>query len=119
MCWEKTLKMHPEPSIEISREDALALGLDHGDWVQVRNPLGARLRARVRPTSDLVRGVLRARHGWGQTSPYLSRSCGLGYNVNELTDDENFNPITGNAGFGDMMVAVERESAPPDAARER
>ena len=31
-----------------------------------------------------------------------------GYNVNELTDDENFNEITGNAGFGGMMVAIDR-----------
>ncbi len=30
------------------------------------------------------------------------------YNVNELTDDENFIEITGNAGFGDMMVAIDR-----------
>jgi hypothetical protein len=27
---------------------------------------------------------------------------------NELTDDEKFNEITGNAGFGDMMVAIDR-----------
>jgi len=32
----------------------------------------------------------------------------VGYNVNGLTDDENFNEITGNAGFGDMMVAIDR-----------
>jgi len=32
----------------------------------------------------------------------------IGYNVNGLTDDENFNEITGNAGFGDMMVAIDR-----------
>jgi hypothetical protein len=27
---------------------------------------------------------------------------------NELTDDEKFNEITGNADFGDMMVAIDR-----------
>ena len=113
---EKTLKMHPEPAIEVNREDALALGLGDGDWVQVSNPLGARLRARIRLADGLVRGVLRARHGWGQSSPFLTRSRGVGYNINELTDDENFNAITGNAGFGDMMVAVERDSAPPPHA---
>ena len=57
-----------------------ALGLEDGDFVRVRNPLGRALQARVRATTDLLRGVVRARHGWGQTSPFLTRARGRGYN---------------------------------------
>ena len=105
----KTLKMQPEPTVHISLEDAAELGLVDGDWVRVRNPLGAEVRARITPTDKLLKGVIRATHGWGQRSEFLSSARGRGYNINRLTDDENFNEITGNAGFGDMMVAVERD----------
>jgi anaerobic selenocysteine-containing dehydrogenase len=76
---DKTLKMHPEPSVFVSLEDAASLGLQDG---------------------------------WGQRSGFLRRAAGRGYNVNELTDDEIFNEITGNAGFSDMMVALERVDPP-------
>jgi thiosulfate reductase/polysulfide reductase chain A len=112
---ETTSRMHPLPFIEVNLEDARALRLADGDWVRLRNPLGAELRGQVRPTADLLPGVLRARHGWGQRSPFLRRSRHRGYNVNELTDDASFNHLTGNAAFGDMMVAIERD-APPAAA---
>ena len=40
-------------------------------------------------------------------SRFLSRAQGRGYNINLLTDDRSFNEVTGNAAFGDMMVAIE------------
>ncbi len=104
----KLLKMQERPCIFMNQEDAASLGLAEDDWVVISNPKGASLKAQVKPTDKLLKGVIRAQHGWGQQSTFLSNAANVGYNINLLTDDRHFNPITGNAAFGDMLVAVTR-----------
>jgi thiosulfate reductase/polysulfide reductase chain A len=107
----KSLKMMSAPRVWMNQKDANKLVLQEGDRVVIRNPYGAKIVAHVSPTDDLLEGVVRAQHGWGQRSPHLKHARGRGYNINELTDDQQFNDITGNASFGDMMVAIERDSS--------
>ncbi len=103
------LKRRREPKVQLNPKDAQALKVNDGDWVIVRNPLGAQIRSRAEVTEKMRPGVVRATHGWGQRSKHLTHAAGQGYNVNQLTDDANVNPVSGNAGLGDMMVAIERE----------
>jgi thiosulfate reductase/polysulfide reductase chain A len=107
----KSLKMMSSPRVWMNQQDANKLMLKEGDSVVIRNPYGAKIMAHISPIDDLMEGVIRAQHGWGQRSPHLKHAGGRGYNINELTDDQQFNDITGNASFGDMMVAIERGSS--------
>lgn len=109
---ESALKQKPEPPFLMNVDDARRLDLSDGDRAQVENPLGRSIEVVVKTTDRLPKGVVRATHGWGQKSRFLSKSRGRGYNVNELTDDTNWAPISGNAGFGDMMVRISRINRP-------
>ncbi len=108
--------LHRSPAVLLCAGDAARLGVKPGDWVRLRNPLGAQVVAQVDVTDGLRSGVVRATHGWGQRSPFLSGARGRGYNVNRLTDDEAFNALSGNAALGDMMVAIEFSEAPAAAS---
>jgi thiosulfate reductase/polysulfide reductase chain A len=110
----QSLKTQHAPCVLLNPDDARRIGVADHSWVLVSNPLGAEIRARVRLSPRIISGVVRATHGWGQRSSYLRRARGRGYNVNRLTDDTNFNPITGNAGFGDMLVRVAPDPRPDD-----
>jgi thiosulfate reductase/polysulfide reductase chain A len=107
----QSLKTLHEPCIFLNPEDARRIGVNDHAWIILRNPLGVEIRARARLSSKIIAGVVRATHGWGQRTPHLRRARGRGYNVNRLTDDTNFNPITGNAGLGDMLVSVMPDSS--------
>lgn len=114
---KQSLKTDPEPRVLLNPTDARRIGVFDGARVVVRNPLGAEIRARARVSAKVMSGVVRATHGWGQRTPYLRRARGRGYNINRLTDDTNFNPITGNAGFGDMLVRVMPDSHSDETGR--
>ena len=85
------LKMQPRPQVSLHPRDAGARDIRTGDAVFVVTPRGkARYLAHV--TEDIVPGVIEANAGGG--SPIASepwRRC----NVNELTDDDNRDAISG------------------------
>ncbi len=56
-------EFHPDPIVELNTEDAAALGIKEGDWVNIENPHGKiRQKARVVPT--IKKGVVHCEHGW-------------------------------------------------------
>jgi thiosulfate reductase/polysulfide reductase chain A len=103
-----------EPVLLMNDEDARSGGLASGRWAVVTNARGDSIRARVSATPRLLRGVVRATHGWGATSPFLTAKANGTYNVNLLTCADRVHPVTGNACFGDVLVTVTREE--PGAA---
>lgn len=61
---EKTLKMHPEPFIEIHPRDASKLLIEEGDWVEVRSRRGfARFPAKI--TKAISTGTVFVPMHWG------------------------------------------------------
>ncbi|AKG24720.1 molybdopterin oxidoreductase family protein [Calothrix sp. 336/3] len=61
---DKIQKMHPEPFLEIHPRDAKKLGINHGDWVEMRSRRGqAKLIAKV--TAAITPGVLFIPMHWG------------------------------------------------------
>jgi ferredoxin-nitrate reductase len=61
---EKTMKMHPNPFIEIHPRDANALFLKEDDWVEVRSRRGS-ARFPVRVTKAIVAGTVFVPMHWG------------------------------------------------------
>lgn len=101
-----TLLMHPE--------DAEALGIASGDRVVVTSRVGdIELEATVSET--IMAGVVSIPHGWGHDRPGVSLSIAskhAGASVNDLTDDELLDALTGNAAVNGVPVSV-RAAGPP------
>jgi anaerobic selenocysteine-containing dehydrogenase len=84
----------PKPRVEMHINDASSRGIENGQAVWVSTP-----RGRVcfyADVSEVVRpGVVHCFHGWNEA------------NVNELTDDQDLDPISGFPAFKSLLCQVE------------
>lgn len=81
----------PEPQVTMNTDNAQARGIRDGDWVWVTSPRG-RVRFRAEVTDDIVAGAIDANMGGGgPLGPEAWREC----NVNDLTDLNRYDPISG------------------------
>jgi len=56
-------ELHPDPLIEIHPDDAAALGIANGQWVEIKNDYGrAKFKANVAPI--VKKGTVQTDHGW-------------------------------------------------------
>jgi len=94
--------MQPYPQVWLHPKDAAPRHIKNGDAVFVVSPRGkARYQARV--TEDIAPGVIEANAGGG--SPIAAepwRKC----NVNELTDFDNRDPISGFPVYKALLCDV-------------
>ncbi len=96
------LKMQPRPLVTLHPEDAALRGIQAGDKVLVITPRG-QVHYTAWVTEDIVQGVIEANAGGG--SPIASqpwREC----NVNELTDPDNRDPISGFPVYKALLCDV-------------
>lgn len=97
-----TLQMHPE--------DARRLGLTDGDSARI-STASASLSAPVEITADLRPGVVCFPHGWGHdlegVTMRTARKHG-GINKNKLTDDTDFDPVSGTSVLNGVPVQVRK-----------
>jgi cysteine desulfurase NifS len=107
------VKDHPEPTVEINAQDAGARGIRSGDLVQVRTARGAVLfRARV--TEDIVQGAIECNQGGGTP---IGPKAWQEWNVNELTDNDNFDEISGFPVYKALLCDVAKVEEGTDATR--
>lgn len=96
------LKMQPYPLVTLHPRDAAARNIRPGDTVYVVSPRG-KVRYTARVSEDIVPGVIEANAGGG--SPIASppwKEC----NVNELTDFDNRDPISGFPVYKALLCDV-------------
>ena len=94
--------MQPEPEVQLHVEDALARGIVDGDEVYVVSPRGkAPFRARV--TEDIVPGAVEVNMGGGGP---LGPEAWQRANVNDLTDFDNRDPISGFPVYKALLCEV-------------
>jgi anaerobic selenocysteine-containing dehydrogenase len=96
-----TLQMHPS--------DASARGISDGDAARITSRVGS-VVAPVEVTNAVMPGVVSLPHGWGhgRTGTRLATAnAHAGVSLNELTDDQRLDRLTGNAGFSGVPVMVE------------
>ena len=96
-----TLRMHPK--------DASARSLQDGEIVQIRSRVGV-LKAVLQVTDELLPGVVSLPHGWGHDRPSIKLSVAAGQpgiSVNDLTDDQFIDQLSGNAALNGIAVSVE------------
>ncbi len=104
-----TLLMHPE--------DARARGLEEGSLAVVTSRVGE-VKVPVSVTDEVMRGVVSLPHGYGHTRQGVKlgvASAHAGVSLNDLTDDQAVDVLSGNAAFSGVPVrvvqAVETQSA--------
>lgn len=98
------VKDSPEPVVEIHPDDAEERGVSTGDLVEVRTPRGA-VPFRARVTEDIVKGAVECSMGGGTpVGPKAWRE----WNVNELTDLGNYDPISGFPVYKALLCDVKK-----------
>jgi anaerobic selenocysteine-containing dehydrogenase len=96
-----TLRMHPR--------DAKARRLEPGGRVQLRSRVGA-IEAELEITEELMPGVVSLPHGYGHGRPGARLRVAEevpGQSVNDVTDEQLIDALTGNAAFSGVPVEVE------------
>jgi len=97
-------------TVMINSEDANQLSIVDGESVRVTSDAGEiSLPAEV--TDTMMRGVVSIPHGFGHTRsgtrvPHAEAKPGV--SVNDITDHNNVDELTGNAAFSGTRVSVEK-----------
>jgi anaerobic selenocysteine-containing dehydrogenase len=110
---EGLAKDNPEPTVEVNFEDAEERGIKTGDLVEVRSPRGA-VPFRARVTQDIVKGAVECNMGGGGP---VGPKAWQEWNVNELTDIENYDEISGFPVYKALLCDVVRLEEGTEATR--
>ncbi len=98
------LAERPEPTVMINTRDAEVRGIAHGDRVVVRTVRG-QIPLRAIVTDDIVRGAVEANMGGGC---HIGPKAWQEANVNELTDLQRYDPISGFPIYKVLLCDVVR-----------
>jgi anaerobic selenocysteine-containing dehydrogenase len=96
-----TLLMHPQ--------DAAARGLRAGQTVRVRSRVG-QVDVPLEISDAVMAGVVSLPHGWGHNRPGLRLATAqqhAGASINDLTDEQLLDTLTGNAAFTGVPVSAQ------------
>ena len=96
------VKDNPEPMVEINAEDAAERGIRSGDMVEVRTARG-KVPFRARVTNSIVRGAVECMFGGGTP---VGPKAWQEWNVNELTDLNNYDAISGFPVYKALLCDV-------------
>ncbi|MBI3092117.1 MAG: molybdopterin-dependent oxidoreductase [Candidatus Tectomicrobia bacterium] len=95
----------PDPCVVINSKDAQARGIKTGDRVYVTSPRRKKVVFTAQVTDDIRPGVIDANMGGGgPLGPKAWREA----NVNELTDMENRDPLSGFPSYKALLGNVEK-----------
>ena len=101
------VKDNPEPTVELNRLDAGARDINSGDLVRVQTARGSVLfRARV--TDDIAKGCIECNMGGGGP---VGPQAWQERNVNDLTDINNYDEISGFPVYKALLAEVVKVAA--------
>ncbi|MFQ5606102.1 MAG: IscS subfamily cysteine desulfurase, partial [bacterium] len=106
-------KDNPEPTVEMNVEDAKQRGLQTGDLVEVRTLRGA-VPFRLRVTADIAPGAVECNMGGGTP---VGPEAWQKWNVNELTDLQNYDEISGFPVYKALLCEVEKVESATEVSR--
>ncbi len=94
----------PEPTVMINSDDAAARDIRNGEKVEIRTLRGSVIMRAI-VTDEIVKGSIDANHAGGSpVGPVAWREC----NVNELTDLDNHDPISGFPVYKSLLCEVSK-----------
>ncbi|MFC1901167.1 IscS subfamily cysteine desulfurase [Chloroflexota bacterium] len=104
---EGLVKDTPEPTVEMNIEDAKERDIKDGDLVEVRTLRGA-VNFRASVTADIVKGAIECNMGGGTP---VGPEAWQKWNVNELTDVNNLDSISGFPVYKALLCDVVKVKA--------
>lgn len=105
---QRLMKGKTRCTLMISPADAERLGVKSGDQVTVSSRVG-QVSAPAEVTGDMMAGVVSLPHGFGHGRDGVRLSVASahpGVSVNDLTDDQVLDVLSGNAAFSGVPVSV-------------
>jgi anaerobic selenocysteine-containing dehydrogenase len=106
---QRLVKGKPRHQLLMHPDDLAARRLRDGDPVRLRSRTGE-IEVLVQASPDLRPGVVSLPHGWGHGRPGTAQRIAdalPGESVNDLTDDQRLDPVSGNAALNGIVVTVE------------
>ncbi len=89
----------PGPEVEFHPQDARAIGLTDGDTVRLTSRIGSlEIPVKIMAPNEILPGTIQVTHGWKEA------------NINVLTHDDRFDPISGFPLMKAVEVRVEKVS---------
>ncbi|NKZ03249.1 molybdopterin dinucleotide binding domain-containing protein [Actinomadura latina] len=95
-------------TLQLNPGDADRLGVTGGDTIRVTSRTGT-VDAVAEPTDTVMPGVVSLPHGWGHDRPGTRTGVAhehAGVNVNAVTDEQEIDPLSGNAVFNGVPVTL-------------
>lgn len=105
---ERLVRGKERCTVMVNRGDAAALGLSDGQIVEVRSRVGC-ITLPAELTDDIMPGVVSIPHGWGHNRPGIRLDVAQqhpGASLNDLTDEQALDELTGNAAFSAIPVTL-------------
>ncbi|MAR91310.1 MAG: molybdopterin oxidoreductase family protein [Pseudomonadota bacterium] len=106
--YQRLVKGKPRCQLLMHPQDVAALSLEDGQSVQIRSRTGA-LVADLLVSEEMMPGVVSLPHGWGHNRPGIQARVArehAGVSVNDLTDEQYLDELSGNAALNGVPVAV-------------
>lgn len=101
---DKLNKERPEPTVLINKDDAEDRGISNGEMVNLKTPRGSVLMRAI-SSGDIMKGSIEANHATGSpVAPPAWRDA----NINDLTDIDQYDPISGFPVYKSLLCEVER-----------
>lgn len=104
----RLVKGKPRCTLMIHPDDARMRGLEDGQSVRITSRVGA-VDAPVEISDEVMSGVVSLPHGWGHDRKGIRlrvASEHAGVSVNDLTDEQFVDQLTGTSGFSGVPVTV-------------
>jgi anaerobic selenocysteine-containing dehydrogenase len=105
---QRLMKGKSRCTVMINPEDAERLGVKSGDQVTLRSRVG-QVTAPAEITGDMMAGVVSLPHGFGHGRDGVQLDVATshpGVSVNDLTDDQLMDELSGNAAFSGVPVTL-------------
>lgn len=110
----RLLKGPERCTMEINPSDAAARGLEDGSLATIAN--GNRsIEVTASLTDEMMPGCISIPHGWGHALPGIDMANAKdhpGASINDVTDDNRLDPLSGNAALAGVRVVVASAAAP-------
>lgn len=87
----------PEPEVELHPKDAAKIGVKTGDVVRITSRIASvDVPVQVMAENEIMTGVCQVTHGWKEA------------NINDITIDDEFDPISGFPALKSIPVRIEK-----------
>ena len=96
-------------TVQMNSADAARLSLEDGQLAQVASPTGS-IQLPVEINDDMFEGVVSIPQGWGHNRADTGMTVAEsqpGVSINDVTDAQRIDVLTGNAAFNGTQVAIQ------------